>query len=736
MNLKSFLIYFVLTLSCLSQLTRAQSNTIDSLLKLIGTDNADTTQIKHYLKICVEFQKIGEFDKALTYVNKSIALSRSIKVDNGTGWIKGLSSAYLQKGLIYEYTNNNQEALKNYLEALRLRRLAGDKFGVSNAYNQIGTVHLNLGNYSEALASYFSSLELRRETNNNQAIADSYNNIGNVYYYLADYPEALKFYLASLKIGEKIKDTKLLSSSYINTGNIYYFLKDYNKALNSFNTALKYSEQLNELYNIALCYNNIGETYTALGNYPKALTNYFISQKMANEIEARQLVAASHINIGKIYQKQNKSIEALENYSSALEINRKIEDKYSLAHGLINLSSLKITFNKTDEARAHLLEALGLSNEIGSRELTKNCYYSLAQLDSMNGNWNGAYLNYQLYTTYKDSIDNEENRKKAIKSTLARDFEKRADEVKAAQDKKDAIATENRKKQQIVLLLVSCLLTLALLSAFFIFRSLKLTRKQKRIIESKNKDIIDSINYAKRIQDALLKSEEHRQNNLPEYFTLYKPKDIVSGDFYWSIEKQDYWYLAVADCTGHGVPGAFMSMLGVAFLNEITADSHLFTPAEILEQLRSKIVKELGQGGQENETKDGMDISLIRLDLKTKELQWAGANTPLYFIQQERINVIKADKQPIGYHLSMKPFTNHILKPETTSTFYLFTDGYADQFGGSKAKKFMNKNLKDLMLSIHSKPMQEQKQLFASNFDSWKGNLEQVDDVCIIGVRI
>lgn len=261
-------------------------------------------------------------------------------------------------------------------------------------------------------------------------------------------------------------------------------------------------------------------------------------------------------------------------------------------------------------------------------------------------------------------------------------------------------------------------------------------QEQKHIVEEKQREILDSIHYAKKIQEALLGEEEHVSEHLPNHFILFKPKDIISGDFYWSQEKQRHLYIAAADCTGHGVPGAMMSMLGIAFLNEITNSDHLLMPSEILTQLREKVVKELGASGQ---TKDGMDISLCRIDLKTNEVVWAGANNPLWILREENgkrfIEEITADKQTIGYNEKYKPYTDHVFK-KMNGTFYLFTDGYADQFGGAKGKKFMYKPLKDRLISVSDQPLETQKKILLNTFDDWKGELAQVDDVCLIAIRI
>jgi ligand-binding sensor domain-containing protein len=259
--------------------------------------------------------------------------------------------------------------------------------------------------------------------------------------------------------------------------------------------------------------------------------------------------------------------------------------------------------------------------------------------------------------------------------------------------------------------------------------------ERNKVVEEKNKDILDSIHYAKRIQEALLKEEGHTSKHLPEHFVLFMPKDIVSGDFYWAMEKGKHWYVAAVDCTGHGVPGAFMSMLGMSFLNDILSGNQLLSPSEILDQLCNKVVKELRQTGESGGSKDGMDISLIRIDLITRELQWAGANNALNIIQNGQLYEIKADKQPIGYYPEQKPFTNHVIQLQANECVYIFTDGYADQFGGPKGKKFKYKQLEDLIFANHNLPAEEQKMLLKKTFIDWKGNLEQIDDVCVIGIK-
>ena len=741
----------LLTLNC-----DAQNRNIDSLLTLIDTDKQDTNQVNHLNKLSREYINIGEYDNSLKYGNKALALASSLSVGNRRGWHKGMAIAYNNIGVIYNKKGNYFEALKKHYAALKVREEIGDKNGIANSYNSIGIIYNNQGNYPKALKSYFLTLKIKEEIGDKQGIANTYNNIGNIYNKQGKYPNALLNYFAALKIRKDINDRQGIAMSYNNIGNIYYNQGNYSEALKNYFPSLKICLDIKDKQGISMAYTNIGNIYVDQGNYDEALKIYSASLKISNALNDKQSIVLSYSNIGDIYLSKKNYPMALKNHFAALKMAHEIGDELGIADSYYKLSFVQIKLHKLKEATGYLNEALKRSKKIGSKEIIKVSYSRLASIDSMQGNWKEAYQHYKLFTVYRDSIDNEQTKKKIIESTLTYKFETQEAAIKAEQDKKDVVEAADKKRQQIVLILVSCVLLLVFVFAGLILRSLRVTRKQKVIIEEKNKDIIDSINYAKRIQDALLKEEEHVSKHLPEHFVLFKPKDIVSGDFYWAFEKTlpssngegvgvRYWYLAAVDCTGHGVPGAFMSMLGIAFLNEITATNQLLSPSEILDQLRDRVLKELGQTGKEGQSKDGMDISLMRLNLETKELQWAGANNPLYFIQDGTLTEVKPNKQPIGYHLSMQPFTSHVLKLETGTTFYLFTDGYADQFGGEKGKKFKYSQLKELLLSMQDKPMPEEKKILDDTFENWKAwpnteggvrRLEQVDDVCVIGVRI
>jgi serine phosphatase RsbU (regulator of sigma subunit) len=266
----------------------------------------------------------------------------------------------------------------------------------------------------------------------------------------------------------------------------------------------------------------------------------------------------------------------------------------------------------------------------------------------------------------------------------------------------------------------------------------KMILEQKKLVQEKQKEIIDSITYAKRIQEAILPPQHYWLKNLPDSFVLYKPKDIVAGDFYWmesfSEGKTNYLFFAAADCTGHGVPGAMVSVVCNNALNRSLLEFKQTDTGKILDKTRDLVIETFGKS--DKEVKDGMDISLCRLNVQTNELQWSGANNPLWYIRNGTINEIKPDKQPVGNYAEQKPFVTHSIQLQKNDTIYLFTDGYADQFGGTKGKKFKYKQLEEKLLVIQGTDLNKQKELMDRVFEEWKNNLEQIDDVCLIGIKI
>jgi serine phosphatase RsbU (regulator of sigma subunit) len=261
--------------------------------------------------------------------------------------------------------------------------------------------------------------------------------------------------------------------------------------------------------------------------------------------------------------------------------------------------------------------------------------------------------------------------------------------------------------------------------------------ERTRQIERQRLNITDSLHYARRIQKALMLPSEELERILPSHFILNKPKDIVSGDYYWVAHREDRLIIAVADCTGHGVPGAFMSIMGINFLNEIVNKAETIKANEILNELRDKLIKSLGQTGQRDETKDGMEMALCVVDAGNHRLQYSGAFRPMYLLRQDELIVIKGDPMPIGiYNEDEVPFTNKEVPFREDDMIYLFTDGYVDQIGGLERKTFKSVRFKALLKEVHQKSMDEQRDFLREEHEIWRSGSEQIDDIMILGVRL
>ncbi|MNJ83607.1 Stage II sporulation protein E (SpoIIE) [compost metagenome] len=295
------------------------------------------------------------------------------------------------------------------------------------------------------------------------------------------------------------------------------------------------------------------------------------------------------------------------------------------------------------------------------------------------------------------------------------------------------------KALEILLGNVNLLLLFLICSLFLLFLKVQMIKshnrivEQKNLIEEKNRDLTDSIRYAQRIQNAMLPSKSSIETIFPGHFLFFKPKDIVSGDFYWVFENGDYQFIAVGDCTGHGVPGSLMSVLGINLLIEIVENKQILHPDLILNELRNGILLAFDKDGKSTEYKDGMDIAIARINRKTKTYSFAAANNTMYHFSVDGLQERKADRQPVGFSHNLEPFTQQDFSYETGDTLVLFTDGFADQFGGPKNKKFRYKSFQELLLEYQNDKLDN---VLDKTFHSWKRDLEQVDDVCVFGIRL
>ena len=442
-------------------------------------------------------------------------------------------------------------------------------------------------------------------------------------------------------------------------------------------------------------------------------------------------------------------------------LNKSIDSPYLSSTIYQYIGRAYILTREYKNALNYIRKAEDIAKKIDLKTDIPTIYESLSEAYDSIGDYQKSLYYFHKFKDTEDSLKTADRMKTILDLQTKYETDKKDAAVKLANLQKEKVEKTNQNQQLIIYGFV-CVFIIVIVFSFIVFRQFKQIRKNNQELEHKNEliteqkeEITDSIHYAERIQRAILPQDQLIDEKISDKFILFKPKDIVSGDFYWMkiIERSKLLIATAADCTGHGVPGAFMSMLGVAFLNEIVTKPKVQESGQVLDNLRQSVISSLHQTGKEGEQQDGMDISLIAYNYETKGLMYSGANNPLYIVrsnEKEAIEAdkilkgenhtlyeIKADKMPIGiYKKELVDFKTNHFQLLDGDVLYMFSDGYADQFGGPKGKKFKYKPFKQLILNNVSKPMSEQREIFDTAFEEWKGDLEQIDDIILIGIKI
>jgi serine phosphatase RsbU (regulator of sigma subunit) len=659
-------------------------------------------------------------------------------------------NAYNELGIQYEYYNDSA-SIFNYKKALDLSYEIGYKNGVAYSFMNIGLYHFNTGSTDTALVYLKKAILIYQETAEDKGLAVCYSNLGIVYRQAGNLSKALSSFLLSLKYGEKVNYKLLIGNNKLSIGNLYRQKQNFTLAEKYYSEALITYGEEKERLSEAMAINNLGLIYSEKKQHEKALEYYFRSLKIRDSAGVQRWVANSYENIACEYNAMGDQEKALSYHNKALGIQTKINNKKGIASSLINIAAVYTAKKEYSSAIENLNKALEIAHPIKHLDMEKEIFHALSENYASINQYKLSLDHYKRYTELKDTILSQNERNELAQLQTEYDTEKKDSEIKLL-NKDNEVQLAELKKKSIIIWSVLLGLLLVIILAFYIYRSYRSKQKahdiitkqkhevekQKEIIEEKQKEITDSIHYAKRIQKALLASDSFLKKHLPEYFILHKPKDIVSGDFYWAAKTSEQNILVMTgDCTGHGVPGAFMSLLGVNFLNEIITDKKIIRPDLIFNQLRKEIVEALNPEGNETEGNDGMDGVLCNFDFNTGILNFASANNPLWIIRSKELLEYHSDKMPIGkYFDDSKNFKLQTIQLEKGDIVYTFTDGYADQFGGDKGKKFKYKSLQKLLLTISSLSMEEQRSELDRTIENWKGSLEQVDDILVIGVRI
>ena len=594
-----------------------------------------------------------------------------------------------------------------------------------------------------------AGLELANKQNNYKAKAKILNTIGTIYNDQANYKKAIESYTEARKYAELLGDKNMLAVIYANAGNTHSSLGDFKNANYYLFECVKIFKEIKDTQRFTVCYMNIGSLYFDHDKFDSVL--YYYDLALSFPCKNKGAIASVHVAKASYYRHKKQYELAEKECLMAIEIAKELKSDYYYYGYITELGNLYLEIKKYDKAEPLLLQALQYSKQATLHNIEMNCHLKLYELYAAKKNYQKALSHHVDYTTLNDSINGVETNKAARELEKKYQNEKKQTEIDKLNAEKSVGESELKRKNQF-LLFTSIAVVLILIALGFAINSFINKRKanielqtlhkavsiQKNELYDKNKNITDSIVYAQRIQKALLTSHSYIKKHIPHFFIINKPKDIVSGDFYWALHVDDNFYFMLADCTGHGVPGAFMSLLGINFLNELVVEQRLRETSTIVNHLRSEIIHALNDNDNDDyRMNDGMDAVLCRFDLTKLKLHYTAANNKIIVIRDNKIIELKGDKMPIGSSpKENESFTSHEFSLQKDDMLYLFTDGFPDQFGGDKGKKLKEKNLKELLLKYSHTLPHEQEKILIEHFEAWKSELEQVDDVCLIGFKI
>jgi len=568
--------------------------------------------------------------------------------------------------------------------------------------------------------------------------------IGNLYLKQSKTNKALEEYFTLLNLAEKNKNNFFIGSAHDHIAETYQLLDNKIFAQKHFYYTLIYFEKTDSLNPLADVYNLLGTNYKNLKQFDSSLKYHEKSLALRIKTKNKKGISYSYNNIALVYMKKSEFTKAEQYLRRSLEIKRSLGDDKGIAGSLINLGEVYTNRKQYFKAKSYYEEGIYYALQAKAGVFYKTGILNMANMFFNMGDFKNSAIYYSINKNITDSLREEETNKQIAELTAQYDVDRKDAEILIQQEQLKAQLAENTK-QKFLIIASGIAILMMLITIFFVYRSYKLNKlnsqkltEKNKEIEEKNKEIADSINYAKSIQQSLLTSKSILDKNLNNYFILYKPKDIVSGDFYWGTETENAFILACLDCTGHGVPGAFMSLIGKENLDKAILKTN--KPGEILHELNKGVKKSLNQ--ENNNSRDGMDVAVLLIEKSNNDItkiKYAGANRPLYYIANNlnQLEEIKPTKQAIGGLTNVNQnFEEHDLLLKKGDTLYLSTDGFADQFGFEKNKKLTTKRFKELLEEISKQDIADQRKLLEDFFTVWQGNNDQLDDLLVIGIKI
>lgn len=710
-----------------------QNRTIDSLNQLLKTINAsinkttlnDTVRIKILHTLSKENINIKQFATAMKFARIAQIISEKLvaKYQNNTAKLF-LANSYKVIADNYRWKEDLPNALKQRKKELVIREQIEDPVLIAQCLNSIGNIYNVQDNFSMALESFFKALKAVEKTNDKKVLPRTYNGIGIAYARQGNHLKALEYYTKGLKEGEKLKDRNAIETGLTNIATVYVDQGKYEYALKEFYKFLEMAKEDNNDAFVANGYINIGNVYDLTAQYVKANDMFFKALELYETDGSKSDIALTQLNIGFVYVSLAKTNPENKNYNAT-------------------------------QAKIYIIKALEHYEKSGQIDKLSYCYEALSLLNEYKKDYKESLGNFKTYIKYKDSILNQANTAKSVRAEMNYEFEKKETINNLQQEKKEVVARQENVKQKTIRNFFIIGFIFMMILAGFIFRSYrqkkqvnelitsqkKQVEEQKFLVEKNQKEIIDSINYAKRIQSSILSNNIILTNAFPQSFIFYKPKDIVSGDFYWfySLPGTTQTIIVAADCTGHGVPGAFLSMVGSTLLNDIVCHKNISDPAEIIKALNTGLTTTLVSKQQDQTNTDGMDISVCKIDSVSRILQFAGANQTLYLCTENGLEKLNSQIYSINGVfdlLNIGNFSSAEKQLQPNTSIFMSTDGYADQMGEVSGKKFLTSRFETLLTEIHTLNSTDQALSIENTFNTWKGKYKQIDDILVIGIKV
>ena len=687
----------------------------------------------------------GDFDKAKDFHQKAFEFDNAQNNRRGMGLsINNLGNVHYSKGEL-------DQAIDMYNRSLSIRQDIDDMPGVGRSLNNLGLVYKIQGDYDRALAYYQNALAIFNEIADQVGIANALSNIGIIYRLQGNSEQALDHLVLANGVFEELGNTVGISNTLNNIGNIYVQSNDLDKALEFYNQALKASERIGERAAVAVRLSNIGGVYQALGESEKALEFTERSLDIQKDLGDMDGQVSNLNNLGSIYREQGDMDKALGYFLNSLRIQERMGQNDKATTTLYSVGELYKKQGNPQKALSYLQKSLKAAKSSKAVEDQQMAYKLLSETYADLGDFKKSYEFQQLNTELTDSLDRIVSTKDLAEMQVQ--FEALRRERELIEVSKEKELQQEKLGRQLLLrnfLIVLAVLVL-LLAALLYWRyytkkraNQELDKKnkeihaQKELVEEQHEEITSSITYAKRIQDAILPTMDQIRAYLPNSFVFYRPKAIVSGDFYWFAQSGDRVLIAAVDCTGHGVPGAFMSMIGNDLLNQIVNVEGKNSPDKILDKLHKEVQIALKQKHGVSENHDGMDVALVAIDKKNKKLEFASANRYLYLFNKDGLTEFKGQDKNIGgiMHEDTRSYKLEVADYAEGDTIYLFSDGVTDQFGGPRGKKFGYRRLKETLDELRSKDVEAQRTSFIQNMESWMEGQDQIDDFLLIGIRL